>query len=108
MKSWDAGMQMLATCPNVFVKLSGLGTFVRRNDSELIAGIVEKMVAMFGPGRCMFGSNFPIEKIWTDFESLTAAYRAACGKFGKPARELIFEGTAARVYRMPAGTAATE
>lgn len=107
MDLWEAGMQMLARCPNVCVKLSGQGTFVHRNDEALIAGIVEKMVALFGPARCMFGSNFPIEKIWTDFESLTAAYRAACGKFSEAARNLIFEDTAARVYRMPAGQAGT-
>ena len=85
---WDAGMRALANCANVCVKLSGLGTFVRRNDPELIASIVGRMVAVFGPERCMFGSNFPIEKIWTDFASLAEAYRAACRELSEPAREI--------------------
>jgi predicted TIM-barrel fold metal-dependent hydrolase len=45
----------------VVSKLSGLGTFIHRNDPEQIAGIVRETVALFGADRCLFGSNFPIE-----------------------------------------------
>ena len=58
-------------------KLSGLGTFIHRNDPAHIAWIVGETVALFGAERCLFGSNFPIEKLWTDYRSLIAAYRAA-------------------------------
>jgi predicted TIM-barrel fold metal-dependent hydrolase len=47
-------------CPNVVSKLSGLGTFIHRNDPRTIRSSADT-VAIFGADRCLFGSNFPIE-----------------------------------------------
>ena len=66
---WRAGMQQLAACPNVVVKLSGLGTFDRACSAERWRPVIEATIDLFGPDRCMFGSNFPIEKLWTDYAS---------------------------------------
>ena len=63
--AWRAGMERLAACPNVVVKLGGLGTFIHRNDPAFVAETVAGTVALFGAERCLFGSNFPIEKLWT-------------------------------------------
>jgi predicted TIM-barrel fold metal-dependent hydrolase len=98
--AWREGMDMLAACPNVAVKLSGLGTFVRRLDSELIAFIVHETVRGFGASRCLFGSNFPIEKLWTDYGALVAAYRAALAPVSDSDRAEIFSATARRLYRL--------
>jgi predicted TIM-barrel fold metal-dependent hydrolase len=98
--AWRAGMRRLATCPNVVCKLSGLGTFVHRNDPAHIANIVEEAVAMFGASRCLFGSNFPIEKLWTCFGDLVAAYRAALGFLNESDRDAILRANAMRVYRV--------
>jgi len=97
---WGAGMDLLAACPNVVVKLSGFGTFVHRVDPDLIAWLWRETVARFGPGRCLWGSNFPIEKLWTDYAALTAAHRAAAGYLPPDARAAIFHDTACRVYRL--------
>ena len=72
--AWRAGMVRLAACPNVVCKLSGLGTFIHRNDPAHIAGIVAEALAIFGADRCLFGSNFPIEKLWTNYRALVDAY----------------------------------
>ena len=77
---WRAGMDALAACPNVAVKLSGLGTFVRRIDAEYIALVAGETVRRFGAERCLFGSNFPIEKLWTDYGTLLGAYQMALAK----------------------------
>ena len=61
--AWRAGMRELAACPNMFVKLSALGTFVHRATLADIQPIVSDTVTLFGAGRCLWGSNFPIEKI---------------------------------------------
>jgi len=98
--AWRAGMARLAQEPNVVAKLSGLGTFVHRNDPAHIADIVRETVALFGAERCLFGSNFPIEKLWTGYADLVAAYRAAVAPLGEAARRQIFEDTATRVYRL--------
>jgi predicted TIM-barrel fold metal-dependent hydrolase len=99
-EEWRRGMAELARCPNVVCKLSGLGTFLRQNDPDHIRGIVEEAVALFGPDRCLFGSNFPIEKLWTDYASLLGAFRAALSPYLPAAQEDILAGTAQRVYRL--------
>ena len=97
--AWLAGIVRLAACPNVVAKLSGLGTFVHRNDPAHIAAIVADAVAAFGPHRCMFGSNFPIEKLWTSYHDLVGAYLAAT-KSNPQYRDAIMHDTAMRIYRL--------
>ena len=95
--AWRAGMTLLAARPNIVSKLSGLGTFQRRNDPEQIAFIAGETLALFGAERCLFGSNFPIEKLWTTYAELIAAHRAAVPE---AARAVVFNETARRVYRL--------
>jgi predicted TIM-barrel fold metal-dependent hydrolase len=55
---------------------------------------------LFGAERCLFGSNFPIEKLWTPYCDLVNAHRAAAASLRPEQREAIFAATAARVYRL--------
>ena len=98
--AWRAGMARLAKCPNVFSKLSGLGTFIHRNDAAYIAEILSDTVALFGAERCLFGSNFPVEKLWTSYREVVDAYRAAAAPLRPEQRDAIFGATAMRVYRL--------
>ena len=95
--AWRDGMRRLAACPNIVSKLSGLGTFQRRNDPEQIAAIIGETLDLFGAERCLFGSNFPIEKLWTSYAELIAAHRAAVPE---AAHAAVFNATARRVYRL--------
>jgi predicted TIM-barrel fold metal-dependent hydrolase len=95
--AWRAGMTRLAACPNVVSKLSGLGTFIHRNDPAHIAAIVAETSEIFGPDRCLFGSNFPIEKLWTNYRDLVQAYLDAT-KADERLRDAILHNTAMRVY----------
>jgi predicted TIM-barrel fold metal-dependent hydrolase len=97
---WQAGMCGLAACPNVVAKLSGLGTFIHRNDAEHIGAIVGDTLEIFGAHRCLFGSNFPIEKMWTRYADLVAAYRRALAPLGEAAARAALHDTAARIYRL--------
>jgi predicted TIM-barrel fold metal-dependent hydrolase len=84
----------------VISKLSGLGTFIHRNDPAHVAAVVTDTVAIFGAGRCLFGSNFPIEKLWTSYRELVDAFRAAAAPLTTEQQDAIFRGTATRVYRL--------
>jgi predicted TIM-barrel fold metal-dependent hydrolase len=97
---WRAGMKKLAAQRNVVSKLSGLGTFIHKVDAKHIADIARETIAMFGAERCLFGSNFPIEKLWASYGELIEAYRTALGGYPADAQEKIFSGTAKRVYRI--------
>ena len=81
-------------------KLSGLGTFIHRNDPVHIADVLTDTVAIFGAERCLFGSNFPIEKLWTSYRELVDAHRAAAAGLRADQRDAIFGTTAMRVYRL--------
>lgn len=98
-EEWKAGLRTLAKAPNLYAKLSGLGTFVHRNDPEVIGTVVDNAIAILGSDRLMFGSNFPIEKLWTTHAELIAGHRKAVAKHGARAEADIFWNTAERVYK---------
>jgi predicted TIM-barrel fold metal-dependent hydrolase len=95
---WRAGLERLAALPNVVVKLSGQGTFVQRVDEPLIGLVAETVLELFGPRRCMFGSNFPIESLWTDYAALLGAWRRCLAALDAASRRDVLSGTARRVY----------
>jgi predicted TIM-barrel fold metal-dependent hydrolase len=110
---WSASMRELARLPNVYVKLGGLGMRINGFDfdkgekppsSDVLARTwkpwIETCIEAFGADRCMFESNFPVDKGsysyavgWNAFKRLTAGYSPA-------ERQALFEGTATRVYRL--------
>jgi len=101
-EQWRAGMNRLAAQPNVVSKTSALGTFIHRNDAAHIARVTRETVAMFGAERTMFGSNFPIEKLWTSYPELIAAHRAAAAQLSAAEARHLLHDTATRVYRLAA------
>ncbi len=98
--AWKKAMKALAACENVVTKLSAFGTFIHRNDPGFIARSVKETVGIFGADRCLFGSNFPIEKIWTTYQDLLDAHLAATAGLPKGQQKAIFNDTAARIYRL--------
>ena len=97
---WRDGMAALADCANVAVKLSGLGTFLHRVDRDYIGFVINETIERFGAERCLFGSNFPIEKLWTDYATLLAEYRSVLAPFSETEREQIFSATGRQIYRL--------
>jgi len=97
---WRAGMRRIAACPNMVSTLSALCTFIHKNDPDHIAAVVRETIEIFGPARCLFGSNFPVEKLWTQYSDLIAAYRGAIEPLGEAVARAAFHDTAAKVYRL--------
>ena len=109
---WGARIRELAACPNVHIKLGGLGmrmfgfTLHTRelppSSEELDAAwrpYMETCIAAFGPDRAMFESNFPVDKgscsyamLWNAFKRITAGCSAA-------EKQALFAGTATKFYR---------
>jgi predicted TIM-barrel fold metal-dependent hydrolase len=99
-EEWRQGMRLLASRPNIVSKLSALGTFVHKNDPTHVAAIVRETIEIFGPERCLFGSNFPVEKLWTNYADLIAAYRRAVEPLGEAVARAALHDTAKRIYRL--------
>ena len=72
-------------------------------DPGLIARVCRETLDAFGPQRCLFGSNFPIEKLWTGYGELVDAWRDAVSALDPAAQRAIFHDNAARLYRLPQG-----
>ena len=100
--SWQEGMKRLADQPNIVSKLSGLGTFIQCNDPAHITDVIHETVTVFGSSRCLFGSNFPIEKLWTTYADLVFAYRAAISKYNPKDQLDLLQRNASRVYKLDA------
>ncbi len=97
---WRAGMRQLAALPNVAVKISGLGMVDWHWSVENIRPFVLDTIAIFGVGRCMFASNFPVDKLYSDFGTLYAAFDRITSDLGENERRQLFYGNAARIYRL--------
>ena len=111
---WKAGMRQVADSPNVFLKLGGVGmddyfatgwaTCQAPPSSNEVADYwaddLRFCIDLFGPERCMFESNFPVDRqtlpypvIWNSFQIISTGYTDA-------EQDDLFSGTATRVYRL--------
>jgi predicted TIM-barrel fold metal-dependent hydrolase len=97
LKAWTEGLERLADLPQVFCKISGLGMFDHLWSASSIAPIVETSLARFGVDRCMFGSNFPVDKLYSDYATLFQALRSIVPK---AARNRFFGEVAQDFYRL--------
>ncbi len=97
---WREFLTELAQFPNLCVKLSGQGTFIHRVDPDWIRTVTQVVVDEFGSGRAMFGTNFPVESIWTDFTSLVQAWFGVLAGFPQDVQDDILGRTARRIYRL--------
>ncbi len=99
---WRAGMRALAAAPNVHVKLSGLGTFERACSVDLWSPVIRETVDLFGPERCMFGSNFPTEKLWTTYDEVVGVTTESQAGLAAGERPAVLHDTAPRRYPLAA------
>jgi predicted TIM-barrel fold metal-dependent hydrolase len=99
-RRWQQGMQELAAAPNVVVKISGLGTVDWKWTVETIRPFVLQTIETFGVSRCMFASNFPVDKLYSDFDTLYRAFSKITHSFSTDERRMLFHDNAARYYRL--------
>lgn len=97
---WRAGMRALGAQPNVWVKISGLGMVDWRWTEQSIRPFVLETIEIFGPDRCMFASNFPVDKLYSSFDALYDAFKSIVSDFSVGERRKLFSDTALAVYRI--------
>jgi len=100
LQAWARGLAAFAARPNVMAKISGLGTFPRRCDADDWRPIIHRTVDTFGPDRCLFGSNFPIEKMWTGYATLLGAVRSGLDRYTAQEQQAVLRDAAVRLYRL--------
>ena len=77
--------------------MSGLGMFNPGWTEAQLRPIVLDVIDIFGPPRVMFGSNFPVDGLYSDYATLVGAFEDLLPDPAKPA---VFGGTAAGFYRL--------
>lgn len=97
---WRDGIKALAAQPNVTVKITGLAMFDHDWTTESFRPYVLETIEAFGPERCMFGSNFPVDKLYSGFAAIYDAFKAITADFSRDEREALFAGNAERIYRI--------
>lgn len=110
---WKASMASLAELPNVHMKLGGLGMpfpgfegmgpDVRPSSETLAAAwkpYIETCIELFGAKRCMFESNFPVDRWGADYPALWNAFKRIASGASTNEKANLFAGTAARFYRL--------
>jgi predicted TIM-barrel fold metal-dependent hydrolase len=98
--AWRKGMRLLAERPNVAVKVSGLPMTDWRWTVESLRPIVLETIEIFGIDRAMFGSNFPVDGLYSDYDTLVHAYRTVVAAFTPDEQRKLFHDNAARFYRL--------
>ena len=109
---WKDAVAELATCDNVVAKLGGLvmpinGFGFHKGDrpatSEELAAATRdyylRMIECFGPERCMFESNFPVDKASCSYGALWNSFKRIAADFSASEKVALFHDTAARIYR---------
>jgi predicted TIM-barrel fold metal-dependent hydrolase len=111
--AWRTAIDALARCPNVVVKLGGLNMVVNGfgwheherppASAELAAATRHyylHTIERFGPERCMFESNFPVDGVSCSYAVLWNTFKRVVADFPEEAKRALFHDTAARVYRL--------
>ena len=110
---WKKGIVVLATCPNVMIKLGGLGMplfgfgWHKRPappNSEELAKSMEpyfnSCIEKFGVNRCMFESNFPVDRLSYSYTIVWNAFKRVAKNFSPSEKAALFHDTAVKAYRL--------
>ena len=110
---WRRGVEEVAKCPNIIMKLGGVGQLrygyywhdreTAVGSEELAQGLgplMEHCIQQFGPDRCMFESNFPVDKVSYSYNVLYNAFKRLSKGYSATERAALFHDTATRVYNI--------
>ncbi len=113
LEAWRDGIAAVAECPNVSVKLGGIGmprtgfdwherdTPIGSEElAEAMAPLMNYCIEQFGPDRSMFESNFPVDKVSYSYNVMYNAFKRLSRGYSDSERAAMFHDTAVRVYRV--------
>jgi len=111
--AWRRGVAAVAACPNVVLKLGGVGQRRFGFDwhtrakpigsielADALSPLMHYCIEQFGPDRCMFESNFPVDKVSYSYTVVYNAFKRLSKGYSASERAALFHDTAARVYRI--------
>jgi predicted TIM-barrel fold metal-dependent hydrolase len=97
---WRNGMRTLAGLDNVVAKISGLGMVEHSWTTESVRPFVHHTIDCFGTDRVMFGSNFPVDKLYSSFSTLYGAFETIVADLSETEQDALFRANAIHWYRL--------
>jgi predicted TIM-barrel fold metal-dependent hydrolase len=97
---WRRALEMAAAKPNVAIKISGLGRRGQLWTLEANAPVIRDAIAIFGVDRCMFASNYPVDRLAGSFDTIYRGFFAAVAECTRNKQLQLFHDNALRIYRL--------
>jgi predicted TIM-barrel fold metal-dependent hydrolase len=102
MLRWREGLKLLGSAPNVNIKISALTAYDPSPTPESLRDVALHCIECFGVDRSMFGSDFPVGRLWTSFDAIFDGFKAIVRDFSEVEQSALFHDNARRVYRIDA------
>ena len=99
-EDWKRGVEVAASCDNIRWKISGLGMGDNNWTVDSIRRYVLTSIETVGVDRCFFGSNWPVDWLWSTYDELIDAYTAIISGFSRDEQTALFSKTAEELYRI--------
>ena len=100
LRAWRQAMDRLAPCPNVMMKISGIGVRGERWTVAQQAPVVNALIEDFGVERCLFASNHPVDGIVVKLDDLWSGFKRLTRKLNPEQRLALFCDNAVKLYRL--------
>ena len=97
---WKRGMQVAAQAENIICKISGLGMGDQNWTVESIRPYVLHCIETFGVERSLFATNWPVDGLWSDYDTIVSAYDEITRDFTEDERRAMFSANTERLYRI--------
>lgn len=98
--AWRKALEAVAAQPNTAIKISGIGIPGQPWTVEANGPVIRDTIAIFGIERCMFASNFPVDGVVGDFDTIFSGFLAATADRSEAERDMLFHDNAVRFYRL--------
>jgi predicted TIM-barrel fold metal-dependent hydrolase len=97
-REWRAGMERLARVESTVVKISGLGMVDHRWTVDSLRRWVLTCIELWGTQRAFFGTNWPVDRIFSSYGDVLDAYDEIISDFSESERQALFNGNASRIF----------
>lgn len=99
-RMWRGAIGQMARAPNITMKISGLGMCDNRWTLESLRPWVLACIESFGTARIVFGTNWPVDRMYSSYPDIVNAYRAILGGFSTAEQSAMLSGNAERLFRL--------
>jgi predicted TIM-barrel fold metal-dependent hydrolase len=99
-RMWRRAIGTLAEAPNITMKISGLGMCDNRWTLDSLRPWIMSCIEVFGTSRVVFGSNWPVDRMYSSYPDIVNAYRTILGGFSDAEQLAMLSGNAERLFRI--------